>query len=95
MDSTNHNAWTLTKHVAVSINKAAGKLDVHIYGGNPVATTNTIVPAIDAPSPPVFHEERLQLLLIIVALGVLAGIWIRKYNKRSEDRVARSIFWWR
>jgi hypothetical protein len=47
MESTNHNLWTLTKNVAHSVNKTAGKIDVTIYGSK----TNTAV-QVKAVVPP-------------------------------------------
>jgi len=79
MDSTNHNAWTLTKHVAVSINKAAGKLDVHIYGDKSVTNTNIIVPPIDIP--PTNHDGLFQEILLVVVLLIAVGIGVRKWVK--------------
>jgi hypothetical protein len=43
-----HNAWTLTKHVAKSLNKGAGKVDEFIYGKK----TNVTVTTIQPPKPP-------------------------------------------
>ena len=43
MTNTNHNLWTLTKHVAVSVNKGAGKLDVKIYGGDPGPKVDAVI----------------------------------------------------
>lgn len=42
-----HNAWTLTKHVANSLNKAAAKVDGAVYG----TTTNVQLKTIQEVKP--------------------------------------------
>ena len=44
MTNTNHNAWTLTVHIAKSLNQKAGKLDAKLYG-------HTVVPDKPKPAP--------------------------------------------
>lgn len=44
MTNTNHNAWTLTVHIAKGLNKAAGKVDEKVFG-------HTVVPDPPKPEP--------------------------------------------
>lgn len=48
---TNHNAWTLTKHLAGTINRAAGKVDETVYGNG-----NTNITVQIPPNPPIVHN---------------------------------------
>lgn len=94
MESTNHNLWTLTKHVAQSINKTAGKIDAKIYGPTNAPTTNAIVEVSPTPVTP---EEPTNI--IGWAGGIVTGIfavvclvfWISKWQGRAE-RVGNKIW---
>ncbi len=72
-----HNVWSLTKHAAGSLNKAAAKLDAKVYG----TATNTIIVQKPTPPPPKPHHPVLEilgaigmtLLLFAVFIGLLTG----------------------
>jgi hypothetical protein len=84
MESTNHNLWTLTKHVAHSVNKTAGKIDVTIYGKK----TNALVQVKAEPTPkaviqvqPKAPEKPIDPnapsgIGFIIAIGLLVGCGI-------------------
>lgn len=90
MENTNHNLWTLTKHVAHSVNKTAGKIDVTIYGGNSNSSVQvkSVAPkaVIEVPSKPKAPEKPINpnapspiiagFLIVALVLGVV--FFIRK-----------------
>lgn len=67
-----HNAWTLTKHAANSINNAAGKLDAKLYG----TKTNIIV-----KPDPIIQEQKssaydaVMAIVGIILFVVILGAW--------------------
>jgi hypothetical protein len=64
-----HNAWTLTKHVAGSINKAASNIDAKVYG---TKTNITVIEKPD-PKPPTTGSDILSVIGILL-LGVCAMV---------------------
>jgi hypothetical protein len=79
-----HNIWTLTKHVAGSINKAAAKVDVKIYG-HTVTQTQAILP----PSKPHAMLGISDVFIGIFALimfGVMIFGWMNRFDN-AVDRV--------
>lgn len=77
----NHNAWTLTKHLAQSVNKTAGMIDAKVFG----TKTNIIV--VPTRSPVVEKASHVKdffigfgcvLVVIILIIGLFSGklsIW--------------------
>lgn len=83
MTNETHNIWTLTKHVAGSVNKAAGHLDKVIYNPEP-------------PSPSWFdlHPVLGGIAAIGIAiLGVLFLIALCAASKNEKGQV-RPQWWW-
>jgi len=81
MESTNHNLWTLTKHVAVSVNKGAGKIDFKICGDKTNAVAHVPPPAPKEPEKPVnpLAPSGVGLLLaIVIVLGTCAYVYRKK-----------------
>lgn len=82
---TNNNAWTLLKHAAQSVNKAAGKIDQKIYG--PVIK---VEPPKPAPKPTNFFEV---CGFVVVAAVCIVGffLWLSKWEGRAQ-RVGEKIW---
>jgi hypothetical protein len=74
MTNTNHNVWTLTVHVAKSLNQKAGRLDTKLYG-------HTVVP--DKPNPPSepFNWDAFFVVFGIVAFFVVLVYFIPNLRK--------------
>lgn len=83
MASTNHNTWTLIKHVAGSINKTAGKVDKVIYGPPEAPKTATnVAPKITQPII-IKPEKHMSVGDVFVGIGlvvmiVIVIVWIWK-----------------
>jgi hypothetical protein len=76
-----NNAWTLTKHLANSLNNGAGAVDRAIYG-----------PVIEQPKPPKPVEK--HNVLIDVGMGMIGLIillvWVFTWQNRI-DKVKERI----
>lgn len=79
MTNETHNIWTLGKHLAGSVNKAAGHLDKVIY--NP------------APKPPSWFDLHpiLGALAGVAALVFIAICLIASTNEKGQ---VRPQWWW-
>ena len=64
-----HNAWTLTKHVAGSINKAASNIDAKVYG------TKTNITVIDKPEP-TKSSDVFSMIGIILFCVLAVGVFV-------------------
>ena len=73
--NTNHNIWTLSKHVAGSINKAAGTVDQVVYGPKP-------------PPTPMITKDMVFGGVGILLIVVWAFVWLNRWD-RLKDRIMR------
>lgn len=81
--SENHNIWTLGKHVAGSINHAAGSLDKAIY--NPT------------PKPPTWfdlHPTLGPIVAVGLAILVIAAAFVFMLCSTNEKGQFRPQWWW-
>lgn len=79
VNETNHNLWTLSKHVAKSINNTAAKVDVTVYGNSPLHRTNLEIPKTrnviqKIPSNPPSPMAPSGVAILIVVPLLIAGI---------------------
>jgi capsular polysaccharide biosynthesis protein len=75
---TNHSWWTLTKHVAHSVNNTAAKIDISIYSGK----TNAVI--VQSPKPaskpidPNAPSGAAVALIAVLSLVTIGIILLRK-----------------
>ena len=70
-----NNIWTLTKHVASSVNRTAGKIDAKVYG--PIVKERTVqLPAQPAPAPQKDSVWSIIGTVLIAILGFVAIVAI-------------------
>lgn len=70
-----NNTWTLLKHAAGSVNKAAAKVDAKVYG--PIVKQGTVqLPPQPAPEPPKSDINAFTVIGIIVVALLAVGVFI-------------------
>lgn len=77
-----HNTWTLTKHVAGSINKAASNIDAKIYG----TKTNVVVIEEPTPPPPAPETPIWDIICVIGGAIIVVGIFIAYITGKVKGR---------
>lgn len=82
MESTNHNAWTLTKHVVQSINKGAAKIDVTIYGDKTNGVVNSHTSASPAPTPKPVNPNLPSFTGIFIGFLILSAVVFTYFHKK-------------
>ena len=83
MTNETHNIWTLTKHVAGSVNKAAAHIDKAIYNPD--------------PKPLSWFELHPVLGAIVGILGgivLIVGIFAFLAASENKDGNVRPQWWW-
>ena len=81
MENTNHNLWTLTKHLAHSVNNTAAKIDISIYGGKTNVVAVVPPKPVQRPTDPSAPSGSSLLVGIAIFVAFVGIILLRKYYK--------------